>query len=195
MVDSTGCYGNCIETYTGIMFDLLDPKPEMVCIEDIAHSLSMLCRFNGHCNRFYSVAEHSIEVWRYAIKSSYCGFGPVARASFLHDASEAYLGDMTRPLKRHIPQYQEIEANVEKVIRERFNIEWDTPIAAEVKRFDNIAVKSEAQGMMHSKGAHWGWGDTEQGSVPIGSCSPYLAKRKFLETWEWIESEIFLCNK
>jgi len=107
-----------LQTYTGRKIDLINPTSEMVDIEDIAHSLSMICRFNGHCRDFYSVAEHSVmvesngsEIWmsheserpsdqismrlhppRELMLESLC--------LLLHDAAEAYIGDLTTPLKR-----------------------------------------------------------------------------------------------
>ena len=60
-IDTTGCYANCIETFTGLMFDIVDPTSE-VRIEDIAHGLAHICRFGGQCRGHFSVAEHSINV-------------------------------------------------------------------------------------------------------------------------------------
>src|SRR5713226_1215903 len=105
-----------IITYTGKQFYHLNPQPEMVCIEDIAHSLAMLCRWTGHTKFHYSVAQHSI----------YCSrIGPqeTALERLLHDASEAYLGDMNRPLKHFTnagPAYREVESKVQTVIYRKF---------------------------------------------------------------------------
>ncbi len=83
------------QTYTGKAFDYFNPQPEQICIEDIAHSLSMICRFNGHCARFYSVAEHSLLVSKCAQAD-----GPEhAMFGLLHDAAEAYIGDINPVLK------------------------------------------------------------------------------------------------
>src|SRR6267378_1608096 len=96
-----------IVTYSGLQFYHLAPTPEMVCIEDIAHALSQTCRWTGHTKFHYSVAQHSI----------YCSFlvpAEHALAALLHDASEAYLGDMNRPLKHYTdagPAYMKVEAN------------------------------------------------------------------------------------
>ena len=86
-----------IGTYTGKHFYPLDPKAEDICIEDIAHSLSNLCRFNGHTKRFYSVAQHSLNVERFIKKLSW---GERLRLyGLMHDFAEAYIGDMTTPYK------------------------------------------------------------------------------------------------
>src|SRR5271165_5200280 len=97
-----------LSTYTGKKFFPYDPRPEQICIEDIAHGLSMLCRFVGQCRFFSSVAEHSIAVAR-LLPANLKLFG------LLHDASEAYLADLPRPVKAGLPEYKAIEANVERV--------------------------------------------------------------------------------
>lgn len=87
-----------IETVSGVAFNVLDPTPEMFDIDDIARSLSHICRYNGHLPHFYSVAEHSVRV-SWWIRS--LGYSPsVQLTGLLHDAAEAYVGDMVRPLKR-----------------------------------------------------------------------------------------------
>ena len=80
-----------MSTYTGKKFFPFDPRPEQICIEDIAHGLSMLCRFSGQCPYFYSVAEHSIYV-------VHCLPDNLQLEGLLHDASEAYLADLPRPV-------------------------------------------------------------------------------------------------
>ena len=84
-----------ITTWGGHLFDLSDPKPEMIDIEDIAKALSCICRYTGHCNDFYSVAQHSILM---ANLSEFDSFGtPLQR--LLHDSAEAYIQDIPRPWK------------------------------------------------------------------------------------------------
>ena len=91
-----------LSTYTGKKFYPYDPRPEQICIEDIAHGLSMLCRFAGQCRFFFSVAEHSIAV-AHLLPANLKLFG------LLHDASEAYLADLPRPVKAGLPEYRAIE--------------------------------------------------------------------------------------
>lgn len=86
-----------IQTHSGKAFDVTRPEPGDVVIEDIAHALCMLCRFNGHTDRFYSVAEHSLLVLRCCETCS----PATALTALLHDAHEAYTGDLADPLKRH----------------------------------------------------------------------------------------------
>lgn len=132
----------CIETYSGTMFDILDPRPEQFTIEDIAHSLSMLCRFTGHVKYFYSVGQHS---WL----GSYIVPANNALEFLLHDASEAFIGDMNRPLK-HLtaagPAYQEIEERVMRVIREKFHLPEVQSEA--IHQVDNQMLYAEKEQLM-----------------------------------------------
>lgn len=105
---------SCIKTYSGVMFDPLNPDPALIDIRDIAHSLSMLCRANGHFKSFYSVGQHSINCMREAAARGYSR--RVQMACLLHDASEAYLADVTRPVKKELPRYLEIEAPLQDTI-------------------------------------------------------------------------------
>lgn len=123
-----------IRTFTGLKFHPFNPQPDQICIEDISHALSRTCRYSGHCPVFYSVAEHCLEV------SS--TLPPRYRfAGLLHDASEAYLCDIPKPLKLGMPEYQEIERNVEYAIAEKFNLEC--PHNEIVKEADNAVLQSE----------------------------------------------------
>lgn len=150
-------HGDWIQTFTGKQFYPADPRPEDVDIRDIAHSLSHICRFNGHCSRHYSVAEHSILV---ALHVAWDDAHSETRAqdtlaALLHDASEAYLCDIPRPLKRmpEMAPYRAMEANVERVIAERFGLPY--PMPAIVKRHDERALATEYRDLVLSK--HHGW--------------------------------------
>lgn len=103
-----------IMTYTKKMFDPLHPNAELIDIEDIAHALSMLCRANGHFQSFYSVAQHSINCMKEAKARGYSE--RIQLACLLHDASEAYLSDITRPVKAELSRYKEIEAPLQEMI-------------------------------------------------------------------------------
>ena len=107
-----------ITTYTGKHFDPLNPDTAMVDIKDVAHALSMLCRANGHFKSFYSVGQHCINCAREAAARGYSR--RVQLACLLHDASEAYLADVTRPVKKELPKYLEIEAPLQALIWEKF---------------------------------------------------------------------------
>ena len=126
-----------IRTSSGLYVNVFDPDPDTITIEDIAHSLSHQCRYGGHLPVFYSVAEHSI----------FCGNAvrviesTLELAALLHDASEAYLLDMPRPIKYQIPQYREIEDKLMRVIAAKFGFEY--PLHLIVKDVDNMALKQE----------------------------------------------------
>ena len=107
-----------IATYTKKMFDPVHPEPEKIDVVDIAHSLSLLCRANGHFPTFYSVGQHCINCAREAIARNYSR--RVQLACLLHDASEAYLSDVTRPVKAELPRYLEIEEPLQKTIWDKY---------------------------------------------------------------------------
>ena len=100
------------------MFDPLNPDTELIDIVDIAHALSMLCRANGHFRSFYSVGQHSINCMREAKTRGYSE--KVQLACLLHDASEAYLSDVTRPVKKELPKYLEIEKPLQDAIWDKY---------------------------------------------------------------------------
>lgn len=125
---------DCIRTYTGIYMNVFEPTPEMISIEDIAHSLSMQCRFGGHLPFFYSVAQHSLVVSKYVSKEN-------KLAALLHDASEAYLMDIPRPIKMRLPDYKDIEDNLMKKIAEKFGFEY--PLCDEIKKADDAVLQLE----------------------------------------------------
>ncbi len=137
-----------IITYTGKKFDLLDPQPDSICLEDIAHHLSLLCRYNGACTHFYSVAQHCIlmeeRVPEYA-----------AQALF-HDAGEAYYGCITTPLKVIIAQltggcFKRILDKIDSVIFDKFNIPW--PCDPEIKKADTQLFIDEWFALMRGDAA------------------------------------------
>lgn len=107
-----------ILTHTRVMFDPVHPDPALIDIRDIAHALSMLCRANGHFPTFYSVGQHCINCAAEAAARGYSR--RVQLACLLHDASEAYLADVTRPVKKELPKYLEIEAPLQALIWEKF---------------------------------------------------------------------------
>jgi uncharacterized protein len=122
-----------IKTISGIYVDVFEPKPEMFVIEDIAHALSMIPRWGGHFPFFYSVARHSREV-------SFRTKGDKLEA-LMHDASEAYLMDLPRPIKRNMPEYKAIEDGLMMVIAEKFGFQY--PLSEETKRADKAELEEE----------------------------------------------------
>lgn len=107
-----------ITTANRIHFKPLEPQKEKIMIEDIAHALSLMTRANGHFPEFYSVAQHSIGCYKEAVAE---GLGArTAYAALLHDASEAYIADITRPVKKELKEYLAIEKKLQNTIYERF---------------------------------------------------------------------------
>lgn len=109
---------NCITTYTGRHIDPLHPDPDMICIEDIAHALSLICRGNGQVKTFFSVGQHCINCAREALARGYSR--RVAFACLLHDASECYLSDVPRPFKKTLSGYKEQEKNLLDLIYQKY---------------------------------------------------------------------------
>ena len=112
---------NWIFTNSGTRVFLANPTVDSISLDDIAHGLSNLCRFNGQCNKFYNVAEHSTHVASVVMRAT--GDADLARAALMHDSPEAYLGDMTRPLKDIDIIYKILEGRFEQVIQARFSLE------------------------------------------------------------------------
>ena len=107
-----------ITTYTGKHVEPLNPDEELICIEDIAHALSLLCRGNGHVKNFFSVGQHCINCAR---EGDARGFSPrLVLACLLHDAAECYLSDVPRPFKKKISDYEEWETRLLSMICKKF---------------------------------------------------------------------------
>jgi 5'-deoxynucleotidase YfbR-like HD superfamily hydrolase len=130
-----------IMTYTGALFDLVAPTADMVRIEDIAHATSQLCRFTGHTQHYYSVAQHCVLV-SYLVK----GKPRLKFAGLMHDAQEAYVNDIASPLKRCLPGYKKMENVIERVITEKYGLRFPMPQA--VKDADRKALALEAKKFM-----------------------------------------------
>lgn len=189
--------GDWMQVYSGGKFWPLDPRPEETHIEDIAHALAHLCRFGGHCRVFYSVAEHSV-------RSSLCVPAAHAFAALLHDAAEAYVVDVPRPLKVQLRGYAEIERRVMSAIAKRFrlpgrncecpgdwpaahhhphcpkasNLSWVIPSC--VKLADEIMLATEARDLMGGESAGKWALRAEPLPERIAPWSPEEAKARFL---------------
>lgn len=152
-----------ILTHSGISFNLMEPNPALVKIDDIAHALSNLCRFTGHTNRFYSVAEHSVRAALHVAP----GFELEA---LLHDATEAYLGDVSSPLKALLHEYRLIEFRLDCCIRERFGL--PPKQSPEVKQADLSMLASERSALMPTTDEHWSLLDGITPASPIENPLP-----------------------
>ena len=139
-----------IKTYTGVMYEPLNPNLELIDILDIAHALSMLCRGNGHFSSFYSVGQHCINCMKEAAARGYSE--RVQLACLLHDASEAYLSDVTRPVKQELPKYLEIEKPLQDAIWLKY---LGNPLSreeyAQVFEIDDVMLYHEFLSLMDTR--------------------------------------------
>lgn len=137
---------------SGALFDLLDPEGSDFTLYDIAHGLGRVCRFAGQTNRFYTVAEHCVHVSRLVGVED----ATLARAALLHDGAEAFIGDVTRPLKALLPDYKAVEARVELAIANRF-LDGRIDLFAHplIKTFDTAMCLIEARNLMPSAPGYW----------------------------------------
>lgn len=156
------------QTYTGKQFFPLDPAGSDLDIVDIAHALSNVCRFNGHASRHYSVAEHSILVALHVANDDERPDAQTVLAALLHDASEAYLCDIPRPLKMmpEMAPYREMEARLEHAIAARFGLPY--PMPEIVQCHDMRALATEYRDIVPVKGAPWNLGVEPWGDIPAG---------------------------
>lgn len=200
-----------IEVYpSGDFVDLLNPQPETIHLADITHHLSMCCRYAGGVKEFYSVAEHAAlvhDLIPYIVPPDRFPILCVdlQRAALLHDATEAYAGDATAPLKYAMRQvevpselggsrrvslehstYDAIEKRLERVIAERFNVDQELFSDQRLKHADLWAMKIEATKLTKTKGSNWRWpGELPHGgAVPdrcefVGGMRPLYAKARF----------------
>ncbi len=139
-------------TYSGRYVSLLRPESETIFLTDIARALSQLCRFGGHSPRFYSVAEHSVLAYWMAINE---GENEETQAAvLLHDAAEAYIGDVVRPLKDMLPELRVIEERMNDAIGERFGIDFNRHHDT-IKTYDNLLLKSEKRSLWPNDREEW----------------------------------------
>jgi len=157
-----------IQTFTGKKFHFLDPQPDEICIEDIAHALSNNCRYAGHCKIFYSVAEHSWLMSNISINPLW---------ALLHDASEAYIVDIPRPIKGFLTNYHELESNVMKAICRKFSLEEEMP--EEVKELDGKILFNEKEILLEP--VDWGWKLLPIDNIIINCYPPKIIKTLFIE--------------
>lgn len=172
-----------INTYTGRKFFPLDPDPSQIVIEDIAHALSNTCRYTGHSRFFYSVAEHSCHVANVSYWDTHTPYDRTnALAGLLHDASEAYLCDLARPLKVQplFAPYREAEARLQSMILQRFGLDPTLPEVVETA--DKRMLVTESRYVFGDR-IHPDWNIRRFGepySFGIEGLSPEQAERRFL---------------
>ena len=164
-------------TYTGKKFSPLVPVVADIDIRDIAHSLSLICRYGGHIDRFYSVAEHCVLMSRVVEPHA-------ALYALLHDATEAYVGDMVRPLKRSMAQYRMVEEGVWKAIVRRFALPSPT-VSHQVTDADNAILLNERDTLMPRAPRPWHQdGRYKPLDIVIEGWSPKEAEAKYLTAFQ-----------
>lgn len=165
-MDYSDRQGEFIITYTGNRFYPMDPREEDIRIEDIAHSLALINRFTGHTKFPYSVAQH-------CYGASVITPPEHALAALLHDASEAYVNDIARPVKKYLPDYQAIEDRIQEVICAKFNVDVFAP---EVKIADNVMLVTEAGVLLNGEA----WWEADNWPAPAEIS---------IEPWDWQYAE------
>jgi uncharacterized protein len=180
-----------IRTFTGKLFNVLEPNPEDVDVRDIAHALSNQCRFTGHTNVFYSVAEHSE-------RASHLVPEHLALCTLLHDATEAYLVDLPRPIKSASNLgviFKQMENVIWSAIARRFDL--PDPLPKEVKIADAQMLRTEKRDLMNVKDDAWylnTWVDADveplkSNIIPLAL--PFQAEQAFLDRFHVLISEVY----
>jgi hypothetical protein len=170
--------GDWLQTYTGKKFHPLDPRPEDICIEDIAHALALICRYNGHCKFPYSVAQHSL------LMSWWGKINDIDRRwLLLHDAAEAYISDVPSPIKPMLSEFSRIEHNIMEVIAAKF--ELGKPDMNFIKFADLAMLATEKRDVLNPGGPAWGIWLPEPAACKIHQWPWWEAEWQFLrESWE-----------
>ena len=192
--------GGWIQTFSGEKMYPLDPRPEEVKIVDIAHALSNLCRFNGHCNEFYSVAEHSCHVFDYLSGKHLDKPGAIDLeirfSGLMHDSSEAYLLDFPRPLKQS-PEfgraYHDAECELMETIADHFGFPWPFPTI--IHDADRRVLATEAHQLMCP--LHPDWVNSHapiRGLQLVPTWTPAKARTEFLARYAAITGERISVN-
>ena len=165
--------GPTIMLRSGNYFDLQDPSASRFDVTDIAHALSNICRFTGHTRQFYSVAEHSV-------LCSYLVPHEDRMIALMHDAAEAFIGDVSSPLKKLLPDYNAIARGVEEHVFSTLGLPY--PFPPSVKKADRIMLRLEQSYLMRNEDR---WEGTEDGGgLPAGQylrcCTPAVAMSAFM---------------
>ncbi len=176
MITTNAMDAGWMQTFTGKQFFPANPQPDKVDILDIAAPLSKMCRYGGHCLRFYSVAEHCVLAARHAPDH-------LKLTALMHDASEAYLVDIPKPLKGLIGNYYSIESKLMKVIAEKYGFQW--PLPQEVKDIDMMLLRDEReQNMAYMNCPPDLWGDMLLGTGRrLEFWSPEQAQTEFIKSF------------
>lgn len=171
-----------IQVFTGGVFDPLNPDPAKITVQDIAHSLSLQCRFSGHIARYYSVAEHCVRVSQLVPQED-------AAKAVLHDGTEGYLTDIASPLKHGLfgSSYREAEERLWEAICVRFNLTPELPQS--VKDADLLMLVTERAHLLPNDGSEAVsdlWAPWTKDVEPLAEAP---------ECWPWQTAEAILLGR
>lgn len=179
-----------IITQSGKRFHPFEPRIDELDIEDIAHSLSLICRWTGHCPFHYSVAQHSVLMAGWAMEK---GHSPACQLGcLLHDGAEAYLNDLNRPIKHRLGEfspYNQAEARIQRLIEERWcapGIRLDMPT---IKSLDNQVLRAEAIQFFGGEEVATWWGEPNIGNEPVAA--DIVVQNFGLSTWRALFLQTF----
>jgi hypothetical protein len=175
-----GCVKNTIRLRSGSYFDFLDPQPDQFTLGDIAGALSKICRFGGQCEEFYSVAEHSVHCANQAAADGL----PLDTqlAVLLHDAAEAFVGDVVKPLKIMLAEYPAIEERVEAAIAEKFLVDFRREKTS-IREIDHAMLIAERRVMFSKDDVEWfGEREVRKLTIDFRCWEPRMAERRFIQT-------------
>lgn len=179
-----------MQTYTGRAFRPFEATADDIDPVDIAHSLSLTCRYNGHVSRFYSVAEHCVLM---AEHFSAAGDRKNALWALLHDAAEAYIGDMVRPLKvtDMMAPYRVIDRDLTALIVTKWGLDGSAGMPPEVKDADNRILLDERYALLGDPAEPWHQDSdgTQPLGVPIVGWQPAVAEQRYLSMLEALMPE------
>lgn len=170
--------GDWIQTFSGVQFFPLDPRPEEINIIDIAHALAHQCRYGGHSKVFYSVAEHCVHLHDYALGHN---MGNIAFSTLMHDAAEAYLVDVPRPIKNHLSDYKRIEIGLEEAIFNKFGLPFPNP--PETMVLDSRILTDERLQLMADPPIAWS-NEREPLGITLNYWTPRRAEKEFLKRFK-----------
>ena len=156
--------GNWMQVRGGRAFWPLDPRPEEIDLDTVASALAKICRFGGHTTEFYTVAEHCVRM-SYWIEQRY-GNKQLALRALIHDAAEAYVGDMVRPLKHNMGTYRAVENKILGMVHYKVGLTFNGHLVPEVKEADNRILLDERERFLED--SPYLWYQDVQGLQPLG---------------------------
>lgn len=166
--------GPWVQGRSGRLFYLQDPRPEYVDVRDVAHALANLCRYTGHTRAFFSVAQHCVLVSRTCDPEH-------ARDGLVHDAAEAYVADLSAPVKSLLPEYRALEHRVATAVAAHFGVTWPPPPC--VRLADRRVFLAEARDLMGPPVALPYPGDPAPAELVVEPWSPTEAAVRFLQRY------------